>query len=197
MTHDTARTKILDIISATEARTLPGLLKRRIERTPNLCAYQQYDNNRNKWISYCWQEIGNYVAQWQQGLTKESLAAGDRVAILLANSIEWVCFEQAALALGLVVVPLYTWDSPDNIAYLLKDSGSRLLLTGTAKQWLKLVPHAASFPDLDKVICLEKQDLENSTGVATVSITRWLPGDEAEMIIHVSDPDSLATIVYT
>lgn len=197
MTHDTALSKILNTISAAEASTLPGLLKRRIERTPNLPAYQQYNNKRNRWVSYCWQEIGNSVARWQQGLIKESLRPGDRVAILLTNSTEWVCFEQAALALGLVVVPLYTWDSPENIAYLLKDSGSRLLLTGTAEQWLKLVPLATSFPELDKVICLEEKTLAQAAGIATASTTQWLPSDGGKITIHSDDPDSLATIVYT
>lgn len=197
MRHDTALSKIVDTISAAEASTLPGLLKCRIERTPRSPAYQQYDRKQNRWVSYCWQEIGNYAARWQQGLKKESLRLGDRVAILLANSIEWVCFEQAALALGLVVVPLYTWDSPENIAYLLKDSGSRLLLTGTAVQWLKLVPLATSFPELDKVICLEEKPLAKAPDISTDSISQWLPSDTGEITIHPDDPDSLATIVYT
>ena len=197
MKHDTALNKIVDTISVTEASTLPGLLKCRIERTPRSPAYQQYDRKQNRWVSYCWQEIGNSIARWQQGLIKESLAAGDRVAILLANSVEWVCFEQAALALGLVVVPLYTWDSPENLAYLLKDSGSRLLLTGTAEQWLKLVPHAASFSELDKVFCLEEKPLAKAPDISTDSISQWLPSDAGEITIDPDDPDSLATIVYT
>ncbi len=197
MKHDTALSKIPDTISAAEASTLPGLLKCRIERTPSSPAYQQYDRKQNRWVSYCWQEIGNSIARWQQGLIKESLAAGDRVAILLANSVEWVCFEQAALALGLVVVPLYTWDSPENLAYLLKDSGSRLLLTGTAEQWLKLVPLATSFPELDKVICLEEKPLAKAPDISTDSISQWLPSDAGEITIHPDNPDSLATIVYT
>lgn len=197
MKHNTALSKIVDTISAAEASTLPGLLKCRIERTPKIPAYQQYDRKRNRWVSYCWQEIGNYAARWQQGLKKESLRPGDRVAILLANSIEWVCFEQAALALGLVVVPLYTWDSPENIAFLLKDSGSRMLLTGTAEQWLKLVPLATSFPDLNKVICLEEKPLAQAASIVTASIRQWLPDDGGKITVHVNDPDSLATIVYT
>ena len=197
MKHDTAPTKILDIIPTAEAGTLPGLLKCRIERTPDLPAYQQYDRKQNRWVTCCWQEIGKRVARWQQGLEKEPLIPGDRVAILLANSIEWVCFEQAALALGLVVVPLYTWDSPENLAYLLKDSGSRLLLTGTAEQWLKLVPHAPSLPELNKVLCLEEKPLAKAPDISTASITQWLPSDGGEITIHPDDPDSLATIVYT
>ncbi|MBU1232735.1 MAG: AMP-dependent synthetase/ligase [Proteobacteria bacterium] len=197
MKDNDAPTAIPDLISVAEAVTLSGLLTCRIKRTPDLPAYQQYDRKEKKWVTYCWQEIGSSVARWQQGLRNEHLASGDRVAILLANSIEWICFEQAALALGLVVVPLYTWDSPENIAYLLQDSGSRLLLIGTAEQWRKLVPHAASFPQLNKVVCLEDSLPAPSPGPASVSITAWLPDYGGEICINVDDPDSLATIVYT
>lgn len=197
MKSDSASDQVLDTISAAEAGTLSGLLKCRIERTPDLPAYQQYDRKQERWVSYCWQEIGKRVARWQQGMNRESLVPGDRVAILHANSIEWVCFEQAALALGLVVVPLYTWDSPENIAYLLKDSGSRLLLTGTAEQWLKIVPYTASLPQLAKVVCLEDKPLAKAPDQAVDSMRRWLPDDGGEIRIHNDDPDSLATIVYT
>ena len=37
---------------------------------------------------------------------------------MLRNSPEWVTFDQAALGLGLVVVPLYTQDRADNVAYI-------------------------------------------------------------------------------
>lgn len=197
MRHPDIASEIPDVISAAEAVTLPGLLACRIARTPDLPAYQQYDRKEKRWVTSCWQEIGRQVARWQKGLQQEPLAVGDRVAILLANSIEWVCFEQAALALGLVVVPLYTWDSPENIAYLLQDSGSRLLLTGTGELWGKLAPHQALFPKLDKVICLEDSSALKSSGPAVCSMAAWLPDDAASVDIHVDDPGSLATIVYT
>lgn len=194
---NTATSKELHTLSAAEAGSLPGLFKWRTEQTPNHPAYQQYDKKQNSWVTYSWQEMGDLVARWQQGLKKEALAPGDRVALLLANSIEWVCFEQAALGLGLVVVPLYTWDSPDNIAYLLKDSGSSLLLTGTADQWQQLIPHAASLRKLTKVICLEEKTLAEADAVATASVHDWLPDDGGTLSIHTADLHSLATIVYT
>ncbi len=197
MKDETIHSKVQDTISAAEAGTLPGLLRCRIKRTPDIPAYQQYDRKKNSWTTYSWQEIGQQVARWQHGLQTEALAAGDRVALLLANSIEWVCFEQAALGLGLVVVPLYTWDSPENIAYLLQDSGSRLLLTGTTGQWLKLAPHTASFPDLDKVLYLEGEKPPQSAEIIVVSTNAWLPGEGNDLSIHTDAPQSLATIVYT
>ena len=124
-----------DIISSAEAKTLAGLFALRIERTPDSPAYWQFDAESKKWQSYSWQETGALAGRWRRALARENLAPGERVAILLRNSMEWVCFDQAALALGLVVVPLYPSDAQDNIAYILADSGTRLLLVGTQRRW--------------------------------------------------------------
>ena len=90
------------------------------------------------------------VVCWKLALARENFAPGDRVAILLHNSVEWVCFDQAALSLGLVVVPLYPSDTPGNIAYILADSGARLLLVGTRGRWETLSPLCASLTGLSK-----------------------------------------------
>ncbi|MEA1868417.1 MAG: long-chain fatty acid--CoA ligase [Thermodesulfobacteriota bacterium] len=187
-----------DLISCAEAGTLPGLFQRRIERTPETVAYQQYDPAGQRWISYTWQEIHIQYSRWQQALAGENLEAGDRVAVVLRNSVEWVCFEQAALSLGLVVVPLCTWDSPENIAYILTDSGTRLLLVGTAQQWKALAGHCTKLPALDHVLCLEKEEVTKTQYKIKFSyIADWLPERPVAPVNRVTDPHGLATIVYT
>lgn len=190
-------TRFLDPIPAREAVTLSGLLQCRIRRTPDKPAYHQYDRKQKKWVSHSWQAIGREVARWQLGLAREALAPGDRVALLLANSIQWICCEQAALALGMVVVPLYTWDSAENIAFLLHDSGSRLLLTGTGEQWNRLAPYAFSFSELSRILCLEDVPLAEVAGATSSSITNWLPTKGEAPPLPRLEPDDLATIVYT
>ena len=78
------------------------------------------------------------VARWQAALAKEGLAKGDRVALMLRNCPQWVMFDQAAMSLGLVIVPLYTVDRAENIAYIVNDSQSKVLLFETAEQWQEL-----------------------------------------------------------
>lgn len=185
-------------IAAVEAGTLPGLLLRRVERTPDLPAYHQYDRDQDRWVTWSWREVSREIARWRQALAAEAFAPGDRVAILLANSVEWICFEQAALGLGLVVVPLYTWDSPENLAYLLRDSGCRLLLTGSMDQWLQLTPLRVRFPDLSRVLCLEHHALPQPAGLSITPVDGWLPETAAEQPLADSlTPHSLATIIYT
>ena len=84
----------------------------------------------------------------QQALVGEGLEPGDRVAIYLKNSVEWICCEQASLSLGLVVVPVYNLDTPKSIASILQDSGSRLLLADSVEQWQALAEFHAGLPEL-------------------------------------------------
>jgi len=73
-------------------------------------AYSQFDAQAEQWVTLNWAEVASQVERWQVAFRDCGLVKGDRVAICYKNSIEWVLFDQAALRLGLVVVPLYTAD---------------------------------------------------------------------------------------
>ena len=101
-------------------RNLSDLLWFRLQATPAAPAYLQH--NGRQWVATTWADIGREVARWQTALAREYLKPGDRVALCLRNGVEWVLFDQAALSLGLVTVPLYFDDRPDNMAWCLNDS---------------------------------------------------------------------------
>ncbi|MCC2681242.1 MAG: AMP-dependent synthetase and ligase [Nitrosospira multiformis] len=199
-----------DIISWKEAQTLAGLFSIRVKRNPQAIAYRQFDVGSAKWQEYSWQEMDTRVARWKRALMRENLEPGDRVAILLRNSIEWVCFDQAALAVGLVVVPLYPSDASDNIAYILEDSGTRLLLVGTQKRWETLASRCTDVAGLGKILCIEHPTVNGSEGRVLQGVDEWLKetneraSDQEEGSnsgskgrYHPSDPHALATLVYT
>ena len=101
-------------IKPEQAVTLYGLFLERAKQTPDTVAYRYFDNRQDTWLALTWAQMRDRVARWQAALLRENLAAGDRVALMLRNCPEWVMFEQAAMSLGLVVVPLYTVDRPEN-----------------------------------------------------------------------------------
>ncbi len=188
----------LDVITSAEAGTLPGLLVRRCEKTPEGEAYLQHDAASGTWKSYRWREMRALVARWRVSLAREGLAPGERVAVLLRNSVEWVCFDQAAQSLGLVVVPLYTTDNPENIAYILGDCGARLLLVGEVGQWQVLAPLRARFPALSQVLCLGRPANAPAAQGAELRFTAdWLLAEAEPAAMRAADPNALATIVYT
>ena len=112
-----------DRITPQQAVTLHGLFIERIKRTPDAIAYRYFDVPQNVWLDLTWTQVAEQVARWQAALQKEGLAAGERVGIMLRNCPQWVMFDQAALSLGLVVVPLYTVDRPDNLSYIANNAG--------------------------------------------------------------------------
>src|ERR1700676_3473657 len=78
-----------------------------------------------------WREVAQQSAQIAAGLRKLGLQRGDRVALLLGNRIEFVLTLFGAANLGLVTVVLSTRQQKPEIAYVLTDSGARLLIHET------------------------------------------------------------------
>ena len=188
----------LDVISAAQAVTLPGLLERRCERTPHAEAYRQYDEQAARWRSYTWSEMRALVRRWRGSLSKAGLVPGERVAILLRNSVEWACLDLAAQALGLIVVPIYTTDSPGNIAHILADSGARLLLVGSAGDWSRLASVRSRFLALTQVLCVRSEQPQHlESDLSWQAVATWLAGEDAEVEIHANDPNAIATLTYT
>ena len=190
-------TQQTDFISAAEAVTLPGLFAARAQRSPESIAYQQYDSQTDKWHDYRWQEIHALVSRWRAALKNENLQAGDRVATLVNNGIDWVCFEQATQSLGLVVVALYTTDTPTNLAYILADAGVRVLLVEDLSQWQSLAGKRDELSALQRVWCLQKNESEASQVELIRHVKDILPAEFSGYENIVLDPQSLATIIYT
>ena len=179
--------------------TLCGLFQARVAATPDQVAYCQFDEAREQWVSFTWAQVAEEVARWQAALAKEDLVPGDRVAIMLKNCVEWVIFDQAALALGLVTVPLYLDDRADNAAYILDHADAKLLLVEGRFQHRNLAEIAGSAHGLRRIVSLVAPG--NGLGdwsARFVVAADWL-GAAADTPLparHLS-ADLLASIVYT
>ncbi|MEE9346253.1 MAG: long-chain fatty acid--CoA ligase [Methylococcales bacterium] len=175
--------------------TLPGLFRERVKRTPKAIAYRQYEPAGKIWRDYTWQQTADEVARWQAALEKHHLKLGERVAIMLNNCREWILFEQAALGLGLVVVPLYDHDSAENATYILDHTETRVLMIKGNEQWDELVNKAGQLSHIVGVISLEP--IRSMADSRIVSLAHWLPEGRHELQQIDGHPEELATIVYT
>jgi len=186
----------LDSIPAEVAGSLAGLFRERVRRSPDAIAYRQYDERSTQWQDTTWAEMADQVARWQMALAREDLQKGDRVALLMRNCTEWVAFEQAALGLGLVVVPLYTDDRPENIAYILNDAGVKVLFLRGREHWDQLLAVYGQLAGLIRIITQEPVTVpEGETRLRTLD--EWLPDSGGKLRSEDGDMDDLATIVYT
>src|SRR5262245_33401967 len=183
------------VIPVEAAVTLDGLFRERVKRTPDLIAYRAYNEAHNNWRDYSWGQIAHQVARWQAALERDGLKAGDRVAVMLRNSPEWVTFDQAALGLGLVVVPLYTQDRAENVAYILNDAGCKVLLIDGAEQWQEFAGVKSQLGGLTRILTV--RPVTNSGDGRLKQLAEWLPETGGETRHVPRDPHALATIVYT
>ncbi len=177
------------------AVTLHGLFLERVKRTPQADAYRYFDAQRESWLTLSWKEMHEQVARWQMALRRENLVKGDRVAIMLRNCPQWVLYEQAALSLGLVLVPLYVEDRPDSIAYIVNDARVKVLFFETAAQWLGLSTVLGHLGCVQRFISLENIAGHNVPHLQTVE--SWLPAQAELQPERARNRNELASIMYT
>jgi long-chain acyl-CoA synthetase len=186
----------VDGSSPLTAATLTGLFEARAKRSGAETAYRQFDRTSESWRDIRWSEMHDRVLLWRTALRRDGMRTGDRVAVRLRNSVEWVCFDQAALALGLVVVPLFVRDAVATVRHVLRDSGARLLLVDDASAWSAIRGQGEQELSMERVVCVERA--EKAIDGRIRSLGEWLPqaAEEVAGMPRIT-PDTLATIVYT
>ena len=184
-----------DVIATQIAKTLDGLFQERVRRSAAAVAYRNFEEPAG-WKDYTWGDVEKQVARWQAGFEADGLQPGDRVAIMLRNSVNWIVFDQAAMGLDLVTVPLYTSDRPDNIAYILHDSGAKVLVLENADQWTAFSEVQDQLAGLKRVLCIDPMS-GASPDARVKSLADWLP-QTAGAVKHVNlDSTKLTSIIYT
>lgn len=185
-----------DLISVEQAKSLAGLFCRRVERSAERTAYRYYDKADNCWQQYSWQQVQQQAARWQQAMLADNLRPGDRVAVMLNNSVEWVLFDLAASGLGLVTVPLYVNDRPENFAYILQSTSARLLVSDGPEQWQRIEQVGDRLEAVERIVTLQTV-CEVDCDPRLRQLDEWLPEEAGDYQLHEIDSDSLATIVFT
>ncbi len=183
-----------DVVTPEQAVTLHGLFLERAKRSQDKEAYRYFDVPRYEWVSLSWRQMLEQVARWQAVLDKEGLAKGERVALMLRNCPQWVMFDQAAMSLGLVTVPLYTVDRAENIAYIVNDSGAKVVLFETADQWKELSGVLGQMDCVQRFISLDEV---KSDEPRLISAAKCLPPSATLQAPVPCKIDELASIIYT
>ena len=163
-------------MNLSDVRTLPELLAFRLAQSPQGEAYRECDAATGQWVSTCWAEAGERIAQWGRALAAMQLARQARIAILLPNGLDAVSADQAALALGLVPVPLHALDNAGSIAYILSDSEASMVLVTSLAQWRAIEGVGMVLPALRAVVVTGQEALPADAGQAVPvrSLVDWL-----------------------
>jgi long-chain acyl-CoA synthetase len=155
--------------------------------TPDLSLYRQFSGNA--WADVGVAELARLIGRWQSAFTTLGLVEGDRVALCVKNSVDWIAIDLAALGLGLVVVPLYVDDNPENVAWCVGNAEARSLVVESTRMAQALITCSASLPPL--------RVLRPDVGDDLPSIAALLPASSDAPVFRALPETTLATICFT
>ena len=151
----------------------------------------------NRWVSISSRQFYERVTATARGLRQRGLTHGDRLAILSENRPEWAVTDFAAFRLGAVTVPIYATLTPQQTAYILCDSGARMVVVSTADQLHKVLS-IKSQTALEHVIVMDPMEIPGVVSLRRLLQENSKPADsELEAVAHEVLSDDLASIIYT
>jgi long-chain acyl-CoA synthetase len=182
--------------------TLNDIFFTAVERNLDRCLL--YREN-GQWLPLSSRVFGRRVASTAQALHAAGIGRGDRIAILSENRPEWPIADIATLLLGAVTVPLYTTLTAEQTAFVLKDSGCRIIFLSSLQQLRKILSVLDETP-IERIVVMDPVeftgDLAPHAAKCLTMSQITLQGaenldPEIERNARSIGPDDLATIVYT
>ncbi len=170
-----------------EAKSLGDMLRRTANRVPEKVAMLVPKGSQFEEVRY--RELLEIVRSYAGALKGLGVARGDRLALISENCVEWSYVDWACRCLGVVVVPIYPTLPADQASYIVKDSGSKLVVAGGADQLAKV----ACLDDSEAILLKGDASLEEEV----ISGTSALTEAEFNSEIDATGPEDLSTIIYT
>ncbi|MCZ7651293.1 MAG: long-chain fatty acid--CoA ligase [Thermoanaerobaculia bacterium] len=139
------------------------------------------------------------VLRLAHALAGLGVGRGDRVALMAENGPHWPTVDFATIARGAALVPIYPTLLPEQAAYIVRDSGSKVLFVQGRERLEGLLAVRAQMPALELVVWTDGD--APGQGFATLEdlLERGRDADPAafDAGLRETRPEELATLIYT
>jgi long-subunit acyl-CoA synthetase (AMP-forming) len=173
---------------AVGAATIAEAFRITAEDHPDRVAMRTKDDE----VSLTWAELRDRVDALARGLHELGVRRGDTVALMLLNRPEFAIADLAVMTLGATPYSIYATSSPEQIAYVVGDAGSRVAIV---EEMFLGQMQAAELPALETIIVLEGAAGDRTRAWADVEATE--SDVDLEAAWRAIEPEDLATLIYT
>lgn len=180
--------------------SVPRMFLDRVAATPNAEAFRYPDTGG--WTSVTWKQVGDRVELIAAGLISLGINPEERVALASGTRYEWVVVDFGILAAGAATTTVYPTTHADDVAFIVANSGSRIVVAEDQQQVDKLIAHRAELPAVHKVVVIDGAG--DGDWVITLDeledLGQQLLADSPTAVTDRVDairPDQLATLIYT
>jgi long-chain acyl-CoA synthetase len=182
-------------------RSVPEMFLKRVERTPDAPAFL-YPRD-NAWKTLTWKQTGEQVRAIASGLRALGLKNEQRCAIVSGTRVEWILADLGILSAGGATTTIYPSNTPDECAYILKDSGTSYVFAEDDGQVEKLVKKRGELAQVQKVITFDGKAGHGGWVITLEELMRLGREHDAkdpaayERVAASVQKDQLATLIYT
>ncbi|WP_030783454.1 AMP-dependent synthetase/ligase [Streptomyces sp. NRRL S-920] len=161
------------------------------------------------WKALSWSQAADRVFAIAAGLIGLGLRPEDRVALASSTRVEWILADLGIMCAGAATTTVYPQTNAEESAYILADSGSRVLIAENAAQLAKAREKRAELPELRHVVVIDPEGVSGGEGdpegwvltlaeleVRGAAHLEKNPEAVKERVAAISK-EQLATIIYT
>jgi len=192
------------------AITIPQLLRRRAELHGDRLALREKEYGI--WNRYSWRHYYETARLVALGLMSLGIKPGDRVAIAGENTPEWFYADLGTQMLGAVAVGIYPTNPWVELQYIVRHSGSRVVVTGDQEQTDKVLEAMANgdgLPAVEAIVCVDMKGLRHYRQKQLMSLEALCDHGKAyalehpdasatlDRLIEQASPDDVCILVYT
>ena len=136
----------------TESTTIPDLLRDVVEYVHDENTSFLIHKVKEDWVEISYKQVLDTADAISSYFLEMGIRKGDRLALIIENSVDWVYYDQAVQQIGGVNVSIYPTLSENEIEYILNDSGAKTILVGSPFLLRKVLKIANNCPDLQRIV---------------------------------------------
>jgi long-chain acyl-CoA synthetase len=194
----------------TESTTIPDLLR-------NVVGYVHDENTtflmhkvKESWAEISYKQVLDTADAISAYFLEMGIMKGDRLALIIENSVDWVYYDQGVQQIGAVNVSVYPTLSESEIEYILNDSAAKTILAGNPFLFRKIIKIANNCPELQRIIPVfddyEKYLPERGLNAGVISFSSLIEegksalerqGKKIEEARAAILPGDLTSLIYT
>ncbi|GAA2360502.1 AMP-dependent synthetase/ligase [Nonomuraea africana] len=188
-------------MTATRTETIATRVRRRAKENPGAVAMRHKDFGI--WKEVTWFSYWMHVELVAHALLALGVEPGDRVAVHSENRPEWLYADLGTVAIRGITVGLYPTNPPAEVAYLLSDSGAKILIAEDQEQVDKALAVIDECPDLERIVYLEPRGIRGRYDDPRLMSWEELLAMGAERAgpleerMAAAEPGDVMTLIYT
>ncbi|MDQ3957107.1 MAG: long-chain fatty acid--CoA ligase [Actinomycetota bacterium] len=182
------------------AQTIIERFNERVSNHPDAVALRY--KVAGAWQDITWGGYGDAVRRTGKALMAQGVKHSDKMSLLSLNRPEWHIADIACLSIGAATAPIYVTNSPEQVAYIIGHSESKVAVVENPDQLQKVLKMRSELPSLQKVVVIQGYEGDADKELVMTWDDFLAAGDsildaDFEAARAAVKPEDLATFVYT